>query len=76
MAIILHGPVCDLLGCPFPIVLAGMGGVARSELVNAVTKAGGFGGRSGKNNRMFFEGVLWIARIDCGQGFRYPLYCR
>ena len=43
MATILHKPVCDLLGCTYPIVLAGMGGVARSELVAAVTKAGGFG---------------------------------
>lgn len=33
----------DLLGCELPIVLAGMGGVARSELVGAVTGAGGFG---------------------------------
>jgi nitronate monooxygenase len=39
----LHTPVCDLLGCESPIVLAGMGGVARSELVTAVTKAGSFG---------------------------------
>jgi nitronate monooxygenase len=39
----LHTPVCDLLGCDVPIVLAGMGGVARSELVAAVTEAGGFG---------------------------------
>ncbi|MGN6517149.1 MAG: nitronate monooxygenase [Rhizomicrobium sp.] len=39
----LHTPVCDLLGCEFPIVLAGMGGPSRSELVTAVTKAGGFG---------------------------------
>ncbi len=39
----LHRPVCDLLGCELPIVLAGMGGVARSELVAAVTLAGGFG---------------------------------
>ena len=29
----------DLLGCELPIVLAGMGGVARSELVGAVTAA-------------------------------------
>jgi nitronate monooxygenase len=43
MATILHRPVCDLLGCTYPIVQAGMGGVARSELVVAVTKAGGFG---------------------------------
>jgi nitronate monooxygenase len=39
----LRTPVCDLLGCTWPIVLAGMGGVARSELVAAVTRAGGFG---------------------------------
>ena len=39
----LRTEVCDLLGCDYPIVLAGMGGVARSELALAVTKAGGFG---------------------------------
>src|SRR2546423_12850592 len=39
----LHTPVCDLLGCDLPIVLAGMGGVARAELVIDVTRAGGFG---------------------------------
>lgn len=43
MVTTLHRPVCDLLGCTFPIMLAGMGGVARSELVAAVTEAGGFG---------------------------------
>ena len=35
--------VCDLLDCRYPVVLAGMGGVARSELVAAITNAGGFG---------------------------------
>src|SRR5207302_1743049 len=39
----LHTRVCDLLGCDLPVVLAGMGGVSRSELVIAVTRAGGFG---------------------------------
>lgn len=39
----LHTNVCDLLGCDYPVVLAGMGGVARSELVAAVTQAGGYG---------------------------------
>jgi nitronate monooxygenase len=39
----LRRPICDLLGCNYPVVLAGMGGVARSELVIAVTEAGGFG---------------------------------
>jgi hypothetical protein len=29
--------VCDLLDCRYPIVLAGMGGVTRSELVAAIT---------------------------------------
>lgn len=40
---LLHTPACDLLQCRFPVVLAGMGGVSRSELVSAVTRAGGFG---------------------------------
>jgi DNA invertase Pin-like site-specific DNA recombinase len=39
MATTLHRPVCALLGCAYPIVLAGMGGVARSELVAALTEA-------------------------------------
>lgn len=34
---------CSLLGCSLPIVLAGMGGVARSELAAAVIEVGGFG---------------------------------
>lgn len=38
-----RNPVCSLLGCDHPVVLAGMGGVARSELVAAVCEAGGFG---------------------------------
>lgn len=39
----LRTAVCGLLGCDHPIILAGMGGVARSELALAVTRAGGFG---------------------------------
>ncbi|HEV2562538.1 MAG TPA: nitronate monooxygenase [Rhizomicrobium sp.] len=39
----LHTPVCDLFGCDVPVMLAGMGGPSRSELVAAVTEAGGFG---------------------------------
>jgi len=39
----LRTPVCDLLGCNYPVMLAGMGGPSRSELVAAVTEAGGFG---------------------------------
>lgn len=35
--------VSQTLGCQHPILLAGMGGVARSQLVSAVTNAGGFG---------------------------------
>jgi nitronate monooxygenase len=38
-----HTALCDLLGCIHPLLLAGMGGVSRSELVAAVTEAGGFG---------------------------------
>lgn len=39
----LYRPICDLLACRYPIVLAGMGGVARADLVLAVTRGGGFG---------------------------------
>src|SRR5215468_9935266 len=39
----LKTQVCRLLGCDYPIVSAGMGGVARSELVAAVAAAGGYG---------------------------------
>src|SRR5690606_19445450 len=39
----LATPLCRLLGCRYPLLLAGMGGVARSELVAAVSSAGGYG---------------------------------
>lgn len=39
---LLRTPLCDLLGCDVPILLAGMGGVARSELAGAIANAGGF----------------------------------
>ncbi|MEQ8664249.1 MAG: nitronate monooxygenase [Rhodospirillales bacterium] len=40
---VLRTPLCDLLGCRYPILQAGMGGVARAELAAAVCEAGGFG---------------------------------
>ena len=43
MSALLRTPACNMFGCEHPVVLAGMGGVARSELVAAVTQAGGFG---------------------------------
>ncbi|MCK9469622.1 MAG: nitronate monooxygenase [Porticoccaceae bacterium] len=39
----LHTPLCEMLGCRYPILLAGMGGVARHRLAAAVGNAGGFG---------------------------------
>ena len=39
----LYTPLCDILECRHPILQAGMGGVARSDLVAAVTEAGGYG---------------------------------
>ncbi len=39
----LRTPLCDLLGIRYPIMLAGMGGVAYAELAAAVSEAGGFG---------------------------------
>lgn len=40
---VLRTPLCDILACRYPIVQAGMGGVARAELVAAVAQAGGYG---------------------------------
>jgi len=39
----LHTPLTELLGCRYPILQAGMGGVARAELVAAVIEHGGYG---------------------------------
>lgn len=39
----LKTPLCELLSCDYPILQAGMGGVARAELVAAVSNAGGYG---------------------------------
>src|SRR3546814_17165007 len=39
----LSTPLCGLLDCTYPILQAGMGGVARAELVAAVAEAGGHG---------------------------------
>lgn len=39
----LRTEACEILACDQPVVLAGMGGVARSELVAAVCNGGGFG---------------------------------
>ncbi len=39
----LRTPLCGLLGCDLPILLAGMGGVSHWELAAAVANAGGYG---------------------------------
>jgi NAD(P)H-dependent flavin oxidoreductase YrpB (nitropropane dioxygenase family) len=39
----LHTPLCDLLGCRYPIIQTAMGWVARPELVAASCNAGAFG---------------------------------
>lgn len=43
MGISLATPLCSLLGCELPVLLAGMGGVSRHRLAAAVANAGGFG---------------------------------
>ncbi len=39
----LHTPLLDILSCEYPVLCAGMGGVARYELAAAVSAAGGLG---------------------------------
>ncbi|RDT01201.1 nitronate monooxygenase, partial [Burkholderia contaminans] len=43
MSTTLHTPLCDLLGCRYPIVQTAMGWVADARLVAATANAGGFG---------------------------------
>lgn len=43
MSATITTPLTETLGCRYPIVSAGMGGPARSELAAAVSEAGGFG---------------------------------
>ena len=40
---VLHTRLCDILDIEYPVILAGMGGVASAELVAAVSEAGGLG---------------------------------
>ncbi len=40
---VLRTRLCDILDIEYPIILAGMGGVASAELVAAVSEAGGLG---------------------------------
>jgi len=40
---VLRTKLCEMLGIEYPVILAGMGGVARAELVAAVSNAGGLG---------------------------------
>jgi len=40
---VFHTPLCDLLGIEYPIIQAGMSGVAGPELVAEVSKVGGLG---------------------------------
>jgi len=58
----LHTRVCDILGIEYPIVLAGMGGVAVPRLVAAVSNAGGLGvlGGAAASPRRLRE---WIAEV-------------
>ena len=40
---VLRTRLCDILDIEYPLILAGMGGVASAELVAAVSEAGGLG---------------------------------
>lgn len=55
----LHTPLCDLLNIKYPILLAGMGGVAFAELCAAVSNAGGFGtlGMAGRSTAEIKEEI-------------------
>ena len=58
----LHTPLCDLLNIKYPILLAGMGGVAYAELCAAVSNAGGFGtlGMAGRSSAELKEEIAKV----------------
>ncbi len=57
--------ICDLFGIEYPIVAAGMGGVARAELAAAVSQAGGLGtiGLSGVSREAIHHEVAAARRL-------------
>jgi nitronate monooxygenase len=67
----LRTPLCDLLECRYPVLQAGMGGVARSELVAAVAAAGGFGslGMVREQPELIAQEIAAVReRTDCSFG--------
>ena len=71
MALGLRTPLCDRLGIDVPILSAGMGSVAGSDLVAAVCEAGGFGvlgvsGASPEVVRERIEGTRALTRRPFG----------
>ena len=62
--------ITDLLGCKYPIMQAGMGGPARSELCAAVTIAGGYGclGMVGERPELIRKEIAAV-RDRTDQGF-------
>lgn len=67
----LRTPICDLLGCRYPIIQTAMGWVAGSDLVAATTNAGGFGFLAGATiaaDRIEAE-ILKVKRLTDDQPF-------
>lgn len=54
----LQTPLCDLLGCEYPVIQTAMGWVADANLVAATCNAGGFGFLAGA--------VMTPAQVDAG----------
>lgn len=55
----------EMLGCKYPIMLAGMGGVSWAELVAAVSEAGGYGvmGAAGMGEEVMSEQIAEVRRL-------------
>jgi len=67
----LRTPLCDLLGCRYPIIQTAMGWVAGADLVAATTNAGGFGFLAGATiaaDRIEAE-ILKVKRLTDDQPF-------
>ena len=60
-ALALQTPLCELLGCRYPVVQTAMGWVAGPELVAATSNAGGFGFLAGAKIAADQIEAAWIA---------------
>lgn len=73
----LHTPLCDLLGCRYPVVQTAMGWIADANLVAGTSNAGGFGFLAGAtidSNKIEAEILKVMALTDQPFGLNFHMW--